>query len=117
MEERKIKKGDVVTIYNDYSHTTDKVVAETKVATSGKMWITTEYSRMKYSAETLRSEYMGHALFIGNEEECRAWLERREKVKMMARELSQYFSIGVPDFDFTEEVYSLYKEIKEEDGD
>ena len=115
MSEIKIKKGDVVTIYDDYSRNTDKVVAETKVATSGKLWITTEYSRMKYSAETLRSEYMDHGLFIGNEEECRAWLERREKVRLMARELSQYFSMSVPDFDFTEEVYSLYKEIKEDE--
>ena len=82
---------------------------------SGKTWITTEHDKMKYYTHSLRSEYLGHALFSGTKEECEKYLERREKIKMMARELSQYFAIGVPDFDFTEEVYSLYKEIKEED--
>ena len=110
----KIKKGDVVTVYDDYSRT-PKVIAETKVASSGKTWITTEHDKMKYYTHSLRSEYLGHALFSGTKEECEKYLERHEKIKMMARELSQYFAIGVPDFDFTEEVYSLYKEIKEED--
>ena len=112
----KIKKGDVVTVYDDYART-PKIITETKVASSGKTWITTEYDRMKYYAHSLHSEYMGHALFLGTKEECEQYLERREKVRMMSRELSQYFATAVPDFDFTEEVYSLYKEIKEEDGE
>lgn len=110
----KIKKGDVVTVYDDYSRT-PKVIKETKVASSGKIWITTECDKMKYYTHSLHSEYMGHALFLGTKEECENFLERREKVRMMARELSQYFSMAVPDFDFTEEVYSLYKEIKEDE--
>lgn len=110
----KIKKGDVVTVY-DYYARTPKVITETKVATSGKTWITTEYGRMKYHTHSLHSEYMGLALFLGTKEECEQYLERREKVRMMSRELSQYFSTDVPDFDFTEKVYSLYKELNEKD--
>lgn len=114
MKEIKIKKGDVVTVYDDYARI-PKVIAETKVASSGKTWVTTERDRMKYYAHSLCSEYMGHALFLGTKEECEKFLEKREKAKLMSRELSQYFSTGVPDLDFTEKVYSLYKELKEEE--
>ena len=112
--EKKVKKGDVVTVYDEYSRT-KTIIEETKVASAGKVWITTENSRMRYSAETFHSEYMGHALFFGTKEECKEWLERREKVRLMARELSQYFSIGVPDLDFTEEVYAMFEEYKNKD--
>lgn len=111
MADKKIKKGDVVTVYDDYART-PKIIVETKVASSGKQWITTEYDKMKYAAHSLCSEYLGHALFLGPKEECEKFLERREKIRLMARELSQYFSMAVPDFDFTEKAYSMLEELK-----
>lgn len=114
--EKKVKKGDVVTVYDAYSRT-PKVISETKVATSGKEWITTERDRMKYFAKSLHSEYLGHALFIGTKEECEKFLTRREDVKAKARELYNFFFMGTPeisDFDFIDKVYEMYKEHKSE---
>ena len=110
--EEKIKKGDVVCIYDRHKPIKETTIVETTVVSAGRKYITTEYDRHnKFDSESLCSDWGGYALFKGTKEECKAYLLKTIEAKKMCREISDYFDRQSYrhnyDFDFINHVYNL----------
>lgn len=110
--EEKIKKGDVVCIYDKYKPIKETRIVETTVVSVGRKYITTEYDKHnKFNSESLYSDWGGYALFKGTKEECEAYLLKTIEAKKMCREIRDYFDLQSYrhnyDFDLINHVYNL----------
>ena len=87
---KKIKKGDIVVIYDAYANKgTGKQPCECTVASAGSKWIVPENCQLKFSAETLRGERGGYQLFPGNMKEFEDWSSKERLRKDMIREIER----------------------------